>query len=278
MIMTQTIVQQHMTEFIDKMTPGATLAVFSLSADGQLSILQGFTSDHDLLKAAINSKKLSGQIPPIEDSGQEPRDVPDPDQEKECNHAAFRGQYSISAMKQMTRYLSGLPGRKNLIWVSGSFPLTMNGAGGAPCYDFTQDLKAATDSLARAHVVLYPVDPRALDILARYGGSPKARIVREQIDEHLTMESVAEQTGGKALYNNNDLGALAAAPSTTAPTTTPSPTPPPIKPSTHASAQSPSKSTNPTCISTTATAITRSTPIPTPVESKSRRPMPCRRP
>jgi hypothetical protein len=32
----------------------------------------------------------------------------------------------------------------------------------------------------------------------------------QQAEEHLTMEAVAEETGGKALYNNNDLAALSA--------------------------------------------------------------------
>jgi hypothetical protein len=42
--------------------------------------------------------------------------------------------------------------------------------------------------------------------------------------EGLRMEEVAEQTGGVAYHNNNDIGSRSARPSTMAPTTTPSPT------------------------------------------------------
>jgi VWFA-related protein len=210
-IATQSIVQMRMVGFVDKLTPDKRVAVLNISAMGQLSILQGFTSDHVLLKAAINSKKITGQIPPIEDSLQEPPagniDPTEQDPDVQCNHAAMRGQYSLSAMQQIVRYLSGMSGRKNVLWYSGSFPLTMEDKNGGVCYDFTQDLQVVNDQLARAHIALYPIDPRAMDLIARYGMMSKP--VLQQVQEHLTQESIAEQTGGKALYNNNDLAALA---------------------------------------------------------------------
>jgi VWFA-related protein len=206
-IATQTILQQRMIDFVNKLGPDSRLAVFSLSAMGSLSILQGFTPDHELLKAAIHSKKITGQLPPIEDSWQDPLGTDSIDQDEECNRGAMRGQYTLRAMHQMARYLSGMPGRKNLIWFGGAFPLRMYDKMGTVCYDFTQDLKNADDQLSRAHVVLYPVDPRALDLL-KFGVT--SRPVMQQAQEHLTIESIAEQTGGKALYNNNDLAALSA--------------------------------------------------------------------
>lgn len=208
-VATQTIIQQRMIGFVDKLAPDSRLSVMSLSEMGRLSILQGFTSDHELLKAAIHSKKITGQVPVIEDSFQDPNGPTDSiDQDEECNRGAMRGQYSLSAMHQMARYLSGMPGRKNLIWFSGAFPLRMYDNMHSVCYDFSQDLKNADDQLSRAHVVLYPVDPRALDLLAKFGAT--SRPVMQQAQEHLTMEAVAEETGGKALYNNNDLAALSA--------------------------------------------------------------------
>jgi VWFA-related protein len=188
----QQIVQQQMLDFINKMRPGTRVAVMRLFT--RLSILQGFTSDRELLKAAIASKENIARDSPLEDF------IPPATSEWECDHAALRGQYTLPAMNQIARYLSGMPGRKNLIWFSGSFPLTME-VDGADCYDFTEDMKAATDVLAHAHVSIYPVDGRALDALA---GASKARIGRQAL-EHLTMEAMAEQTGGKAAYATNDL-------------------------------------------------------------------------
>jgi len=205
----QRILQQRLLGFIDKLPPGQRLEVFNLS-EFHLSVLQAFTSDRELLKAAINSKKVTGQIPPVEDLWQDqqnPMAVASDPEEMECNHAALRAQDTLAAMRQIARYLSGMNGRKNLIWFSGSFPLEMS-AHGVSCYDVTQDLKAADDQMARAHIVIYPSDPRAMDAMTE-PIPHQAQVVRTQSIEHLTMESIAEQTGGKAYYNNNDLAAFA---------------------------------------------------------------------
>jgi VWFA-related protein len=228
-IATQSIVQSRMVEFVEKMPPGTRVAIFNLSPTGELAMLQGFTSDVDLLKKAIKSKKLGMQIPTLEDTGQDPaNDVPqdviqtqDPRSPKpitikqevkidlnvECNHAAARGQYTATAMEEIGRYLSGMPGRKNVIWFSGAFPTRMRDKQGGVCYDLRDDLQYADDLLANAHAVVYPVDPRSLDLLAK--GDPTAYPVRQQSIEHLTMEAIAQQTGGKAIYNTNDLAAAA---------------------------------------------------------------------
>jgi VWFA-related protein len=228
-IATQSMVQKQMVDFVEKMTPGTRVALFSLSATGQLSMLQGFTSDPELLKKALKSKALNLQIPALEDAGQdENNDTPAPEVnpnarttkkpvppqkptinlEVECDHAAARVQYTSNAFALIARYVSGMPGRKNLIWYSGGFPEKMRDKGGALCYDANEDMSSANDLLQHSHVTLYPVDPRALDILAK--NDPTSRIVRIQNVEHLYMEAMAEQTGGKTFFNNNDLVAAAA--------------------------------------------------------------------
>jgi VWFA-related protein len=206
----QRILQKHMIEFVDKLPVNSRVAVFNLS-EFHLSILQGFTTDRELLKAAINSKKVTGQIPPIEDLWQDEMNLMDKEssdpEEQECNHAALRAQDSLTAMKQIARYLSGLPGRKNLLWFSGSFPLQMD-AHSTNCYDVTDELKAADDLLARAHVIIFPADPRAMDAMTE-PLPHQAVVIQRQAIEHLTMEAIAEQTGGKPYYNNNALDAFA---------------------------------------------------------------------
>lgn len=227
-IATQSIVKQRMIDFVDKMAVGTRVAVFSLSPTGQLSAVQGFTADPELLKSALKSKKLNLGISTLEDTGQDvhvdiPADMaptqstnqtatqPPPqvayDQDVECMHAAERGEYSLAAMNQIARYLSGVPGRKNLIWYTGLFPEGMNNKHGQNCYDFRQDMIAAEGLLAHSNVYVYPVDPRALDILAK---NPPGSIIVQRLNvEHLEMEAVAESTGGKAIYNTNDLAGAA---------------------------------------------------------------------
>jgi VWFA-related protein len=220
-VATQSIVQKNMIDFVDKVPSGTRFAVFSLSATGQLALVQGFTADSTLLKKAIKSHKFDLQIPPLEDGGQDtttsanmntnrgsrPEGQERVDLTMECNHAAARGQYTVSAMTEIARYLSGIPGRKNLIWYSGGFPFRMKDKQGSVCYDLREDVRVADGMMEHAHVHIYPVDPRALDIVAKDG--LESRIARVQTQEHLAMEAIAQETDGKTFYNNNDLAGAA---------------------------------------------------------------------
>jgi len=210
----QQIVRHEMLAFVDKLPPGAPVAVFGMNT--RIFVLQGITTDRELLKAAINDKKNFVLAPPLEDAYQDPTNDP-PSIEIPCDtkleHEASRGQYSIVAMKELARFLGGVPGRKNLIWSAGSFPLLDGPCPDGDQYDLTADLASATDALARVHVAIYPVDPRALDALAggpiADKGAHTSEVVQRQINEHLTMEAIAEPTGGKATYTSNDLAAAA---------------------------------------------------------------------
>jgi VWFA-related protein len=203
-VQVQQIVQQEMLSFVKKMAPGTRMAVFSL-LNSRLVILQGFTSDPELLNAAIINKKNTPQAANLEDIGQDPARNDDPPSDIACQveleHTAARAETTMGVMRVLARYLAGMPGRKNLIWFSGSFPLIRDCAGPkGDHYDFTDAMQTATDLLARAHVAIYPVDGRALDALAGGRGN-----IHKQGDEHATMDQIAEQTGGKATYASNDL-------------------------------------------------------------------------
>ena len=195
--------------------PALAVAVFGLTT--HLSILQGFTSDHALLKAALTSKSNFAWPSPIGDDtlGDAPMD-PNALIAMEGNHSALQGQYTISAMRQIARYVSGMPGRKNLIWFAGSFPLyfppvtddvAFPGAGiQGSIYDLTADMKAATDAMVQAHLALYPIDwrgPKELAICPKCvsGLSNAGNML---FAERGTMQDMADQTGGKFFFNTND--------------------------------------------------------------------------
>jgi VWFA-related protein len=219
-IASQAVVRQRMVNFAAKLPPNTHMAVMAISPTGRLSVVQGFTTDPAVVKKALANQKLDIGIPPLEDFGQEPTDnpaldiqgspqvaaamasaQPRVDETLECNHTAMRVIYTSNAFAQIARYTSGMPGRKNLVWYTGAFPT------GLRCYDAGEEIRSALSLLEHSHVVVYPVDSRALDIYARNG--PTSRIGQIMTVEHLTMESVAEQTGGRAFYNNNDLAAAA---------------------------------------------------------------------
>jgi VWFA-related protein len=202
-IQVQQIVQQQMLEYLSKMRSGTRMMIFGLTT--HLFVLQGLTTDPELLKAAIGSKKNIAEVSPLTDRKQDPMRADDESsqikivQDVDCDHMAVRGEYTLTSMKELARYLSGMPGRKNLIWFSGSFPIETG------CYDSTEDIKSATDLLARAHVTINPVDGRAMDPVRKPTPLPLTYAKDVRTQEHFTMDTIAEQTGGKATYNSNDL-------------------------------------------------------------------------
>ena len=45
--------------------------------------------------------------------------------EQQSFQLQLRARYTLDALNQLARYMSALPGRKNLIWFSGSFPVNI---------------------------------------------------------------------------------------------------------------------------------------------------------
>ena len=174
-------VTQRMLDFVDKMKPGTQVAVFRLTT--HLTILQGFTSDHGMLKAALNGKSNSAVPVLFADDGES---------------LATRAEYTSRPCAQIARYLSGMPGRKNLIWLSGLFPLAWPDPiyGARPVYDVTEEMKSANDLLARAHVAINSIDSRGLQ-----ADNNRNRLLKA---EQYNMQLMAEQTGGSATYTSND--------------------------------------------------------------------------
>ena len=92
---------------------------------------------------------------------------------------------------------TGIPGRKNLIWLTAGMPFSGS---------------IAARLVSRANIAIYPVDARGLptsfNAPVSYrdpfvaGGIPRgANFAAGQLD----MREAAEQTGGQAFLNNNDL-------------------------------------------------------------------------
>ena len=132
---------------------------------------------------------------------------------------AFR---TVRALTAIADHLQQIPGRKNLIWVSGSFPVALDGqsvalpkkaAQGKPGEDKREswpEVERAARALAKANLALYPVDARGLIAAQQYGGSLyRPELKNPDTSEAARMQALADRTGGRAFFNNNDLaGAL----------------------------------------------------------------------
>jgi VWFA-related protein len=143
---------------------------------------------------------------------------------------ANRARMTLEAISDVARYLSGIPGRKNLIWFAGDFPIVI-----LPKFDQRQDaadngialkeIRKAADLLTAARVAVYPVYANGImsdDIVSSDNRSPASAAgvgnmstvadnavfndsANARASEIASMNQLASDTGGKALYNTNDL-------------------------------------------------------------------------
>jgi VWFA-related protein len=247
----QIFVRQQLLDYIKHEKPGINVAIFGLT--NRLVMLQGFTSDPAVLRAAVehhvNSKASSLLDDPVgggngaeslSDAMQDAApatgstaafaqalaSVQQFEAEQESIQMQMRTQYTLDAFNALAHYLSNFPGRKNLIWFSGSFPLqiepdpTLNDPF-AVMADSNEEFRETTNLLTMTQTAVYPVDARGLMTAPMFDvsnsgknyarGNPAAfmkdaqKFSQSQADEHMTMEAMANDTGGHAFYNTNAL-------------------------------------------------------------------------
>jgi len=239
-------VRDQILKYLREAPAGARIAIFGLST--QLKMLQGFTSDPELLRKLVSSKKGGEVGSPLLNSGSDSNnlgmdtlantsdaimsDTPDNatimsalqefDAQQESFQTMLRARYTLDAFNQLARYLSTLPGRKNLIWFSGAFPINIMPDGDqqdpfAAMATAEDEYRDTVNLLTRSQVAVYPIDARELMVNPAMNASNTTHInlknpiasdnaFYKQIDnEHNTMNTMAEDTGGKAFINTNDL-------------------------------------------------------------------------
>lgn len=113
------------------------------------------------------------------------------------------------AFIQIARHLSRLPGRKNLVWVSGSFPINIDWSPGKEAPSFVPQVTDAAHAMSDANVAIYPVDARGL--VAQSLDQPGVLFAKHKPGAPVastldTMQALARGTGGVAFYNTNNLG------------------------------------------------------------------------
>jgi VWFA-related protein len=140
-----------------------------------------------------------------------------------------RVRITLDALRTIARHVSGYPGRKNLLWMSSSFPLTIApdateayNLGFEGTSSFEGLVATATSALADAKVAVYPINPAGVQTQAMfeasvappapgYGARPYSQgrtLNREneaRFSSQESMTEVAQSTGGKICINNNDL-------------------------------------------------------------------------
>jgi hypothetical protein len=114
---------------------------------------------------------------------------------------------TAEALRIIADHVGSLPGRKNLLWVAGSFPFSVGGNNLQRTADgqkipYATDIELTMRALTEANVAVYPVDARGLiddDVI----GAPTHAKSLAEMENFAAMQTVARRTGGFAFYNTN---------------------------------------------------------------------------
>ena len=186
-------VRAEATKFIQSMTPGMQVALLAIGF--RLTVLQGPTTDPSLLLKVVNAQVKPLLVPP-----------------EYCMAQTAKNWATLEQLDQVAAYLSGIKGKKNLLWINSGVPKIIypdqTQEGGTPLclQNFAPPLSKTYAKLADAQVTVYPLDPKGLVVPpATTTPALLLRWYQDQSKQHLSMEAVAEATGGVAFYNSNDL-------------------------------------------------------------------------
>lgn len=237
--------RDEIKHFLHQLQPRDRVALYGLS--NQLYVIHDFSRDAESLLQALDKSKTPNVYEPSA-SDVAPSDIGnmmDAFMNSANQHAADmqtlnRVEFTANVIAAIANSLMNVPGRKNLVWVSGGFPFQIgtgttaddaqakNGAG-PPGPDnsvtyrtFQKEIEAASEAVNNANMAIYPVDARGLIGPKSFSAeqhSPmstnstpgrsrrplaarQATPPRENFD---TMNELADRTGGIAFYNANDI-------------------------------------------------------------------------
>ena len=143
-----------MLSYLKGVQPRSRFAIFALGT--HLRYVQGFTDDPALLAAALKDPKRGAA------SEQPPLPLRSFWTEQELSQLDLRVRLTLQAFEELARYLAGIPGRKNVVWFSGSFPMVVMHKQGLPLRDYGEEVKKTDAVLSEAEVVLYPIASESL--------------------------------------------------------------------------------------------------------------------
>ncbi|MGB7188660.1 MAG: VWA domain-containing protein [Acidobacteriaceae bacterium] len=194
-----------------EMTPADLIAVLRYQG-GSVDVLQDFTADRNRLLSILETMIVGegqGSVESIDDASSADTGTAFGQDNSEFN--IFNNDRQLSALMTAAKMLDSLSEKKSLIYFASG--LRMSGL------DNLAQLHATIDAAVRAGVSFWPVDARGLVAGAPLGdatqGSPgnvgmysgtAAQAVTDKLQQSQdTMYTLGADTGGKALFDNNDL-------------------------------------------------------------------------
>lgn len=204
--------KRHLLEFLEQMDAQDRIAIYGLT--DSLHVLCDFTCDREQLLAAVGrydptSKTQRESVEPSNYHTPVPgrfNEIMDTD----VRHLAAlknedRARLTMAALSAIAAHVADTPGRKNLLWLTANLPFSG---------------RSVARILSPANIAAYPVDsrellPRGSSLVSENGemgglagnalGLDHSAAQGDQPIGIEVMEEMAEDTGGRAFVNTNDL-------------------------------------------------------------------------
>jgi VWFA-related protein len=200
----------------DRITKDDMVAAMLYTGTGAPVVLTDFTDDRDLLATVIKGLPI-GEATDLNGLA----DTNDPNGEDtgaafvadETEFNIFNTDQKLAAIEQAAKMLASFPEKKALVYFSAG----VNKTG----VDNQAQLEASINAAVKANLAIYPVDARGLMADPPGGGASKAASRGTGIfngsaynsqraainDSQETLFTLAEETGGKAFLDSNDIEA-----------------------------------------------------------------------
>ena len=236
----QVYARKQTIRFLRQIRPEDRIAVYLLNGKG-FSVIHDFTNSSESLLASLSkvlpgfSHELDSSSPDASNTGNDETDTFIDTANTVMSNFYTRNRVinTCLAFKMLANHLSGVPGRKNVVWVSGGFPIAFGYGDSQDTTDqsqlgttesaasqdrelFASYIEDASLAMNTANAAVYPVDARGLMGLpfADASRSIKLNSRSHQLPDNMmhvdqknmdTMNYIADLTGGKAYYNTNDI-------------------------------------------------------------------------
>jgi VWFA-related protein len=194
-----------------QMTTSDVVSIMTFGSE--LKTVLDFSADRDQLISTLHAFHVgeASELSTMADTGADSQDISGSFVADETEFNIFNSDRKLAALEDAARRLSHYPEKKALVYISSGIEKTG--------VENQSQLQATVNAAIRANVAFYPIDARGLMATPPggdatqaasvgsnlYSGSRQQSLMDSFHNTQETLDTLASDTGGKALLDSNDL-------------------------------------------------------------------------